>query len=119
MRTSGVHHVAICVDDLDRALEFYVDRLGFPVRADRPDLGDLAGAWLDAGAAQIHLMVLPMPDGRGQHFALGVADLDGTIAELRDRGIEVHGPYEMEGVCRQAFLHDPAGNQVELNQPLT
>jgi len=25
---------------------------------------------------------------------------------------------EIEGICRQAFLTDPSGNEIELNQPL-
>ena len=33
-----------------------------------------------------------MPDDNGQHLALLVDDLDGTIAELRADGIEVSDP---------------------------
>lgn len=115
MQTLGVHHVSINVDDVDAALAFYVDTLGLSVRADRPNFG-FPGAWLDAGNQQVHLIGGTPPADRGQHFALAVGDLDAVIGEIRDRGIEVSDAV-LVGTGRQAFLHDPAGNMVELNQP--
>lgn len=38
IRTQGVHHVALRVTDLTRAKVFYIDRLGFPLLAETPDL---------------------------------------------------------------------------------
>src|SRR5690349_21379046 len=38
IRTAGVHHVALRVTDLARARLFYVDRLGFPLLMETPDL---------------------------------------------------------------------------------
>src|SRR5690349_12156532 len=37
-RTSGVHHVAIRCTDLPRARLFYIERLGFPLLFEAPDL---------------------------------------------------------------------------------
>lgn len=115
MRALGVHHVSINVDDVDAALAFYVDRLGLTPRDDRPDFG-FGGAWLDVGGQQVHLIEAGPPPAQGQHFALAVADLDAAVAELRAAGVEVSDPSPV-GSGRQAFLRDPAGNQVELNQP--
>ena len=115
MEPLAVHHVSINVNDVDAALDFYVDVLGLRPRADRPDFG-FGGAWLDAGTQQIHLIEAPVPDDRGQHLALQVADLDATVRELRGAGVEVSDPSPV-GTGRQAFLHDPAGNLVELHQP--
>ena len=115
MDVLGVHHVSINVDDVDPAIEFYVERLGLTRRTDRPDFG-FGGAWLDAGGQQVHLIQAPPPPDSGQHFALAVADLDATIDELRDAGIEVSDASPV-GTGRQAFLTDPAGNRVELHQP--
>ena len=42
--------------------------------------------------------------------------LGATIAELRSGGVEVSDAKPV-GPNRQAFLHDPAGNMVELQQP--
>ena len=38
VRTTGVHHVAIRCTDIARARLFYVERLGFPVVLDTPEL---------------------------------------------------------------------------------
>jgi catechol 2,3-dioxygenase-like lactoylglutathione lyase family enzyme len=115
MQVLGVHHVSINVVDVEEAAAFYTGRLGLLRRGDRPDFA-FGGAWLDAGGQQVHLIEGPLPGDRGQHFALRVADLDATIAELRASGVDVSDAAPV-GTGRQAFLHDPAGNLVELHQP--
>lgn len=115
MQVAGLHHVSINVTDVDAARRFYVDVLGLTERDDRPAFG-FAGAWLDAGPQQIHLIAGDVPPSVGQHLALHVADLDAAVAELRARGIEVSDPSPV-GPGRQSFLTDPSGNLVELNQP--
>jgi glyoxylase I family protein len=115
MHPLGVDHVSINVDDVDAALEFYVDALGLKPRPDRPDFG-FPGAWLDAGAQQVHLIGAAPPPDRGQHFAVLVDDLDAAVADLRAKGIDVSEPAPV-GTGRQSFLRDPSGNQVELHQP--
>lgn len=115
MRVLGVHHVSINVADVAAAAAFYVERLGLSRRTDRPDFG-FGGAWLDVGAGQVHLIEAPPPADRGQHFALQVADLDATIEELRAAGVDVSDASPV-GTGRQAFLHDPSDNLVELHQP--
>jgi glyoxylase I family protein len=114
METIAVHHVSINVDDVAAALRFYVDALGLSPRDDRPDFG-IDGAWLDAGGQQVHLIHAAAPPNVGQHFALLVADIDASVAELRDRSISVTDPTAV-GTGRQAFLQDPAGNVVELHE---
>lgn len=114
MRPVAVHHVSLNVDDVEAALRFYCDVLGLEPRADRPDF-PFGGAWLDIGGQQVHLIEGKPPPGLGQHFAILVDDLDGTVTELRDRGVEVSDPKPV-GTSRQAFITDPAGNLVELHQ---
>jgi glyoxylase I family protein len=110
----GVHHVSVNVADVDAAVAFYVDQLGMTVRTDRPDFG-FPGAWLDAGEQQLHLIGGSVPASEGQHFALRVADLDATIAELRASGARISDASPV-GTGRQAFITDPSGNLVELHQ---
>lgn len=114
MEPLGVHHVSINVADVEAALSFYTDVLGLTERGDRPDFG-FPGAWLDAGGQQLHLIGGSVPKAEGQHFALGVADLDATVEELRGRGVQVGDPSPV-GTGRQAFVVDPSGNLVELHQ---
>jgi glyoxylase I family protein len=115
MEPLGVHHVSINVRDAAESLEFYTGVLGLRERADRPDFR-FAGAWLDLGDQQVHLIEASPPADQGQHFAIRVADLDAAVAELRERGIEVSDPSPVGG-ARQCFLHDPSDNRIELHEP--
>jgi glyoxylase I family protein len=115
MRPAGLHHVSINVDDVPAARDFYVRVLGLTERADRPDFS-FGGAWLNAGDQQVHLIEADVPPSMGQHFALAVTDLDAAVAELRAGGVQVTDPVPV-GPGRQAFVTDPAGNTVELQQP--
>ena len=116
MFTDGVHHVSINVDDVEVVRDFYVRALGFePI--DRPDLG-VGGAWLQMGPQQLHLIELPLVEGFGPHFALRVDDIEAARDLLGERGVTVGETSSIDGVCLQAFFNDPAGNQIELNQPL-
>jgi catechol 2,3-dioxygenase-like lactoylglutathione lyase family enzyme len=110
----ALEHAALTVDDLDAALEFYA-LLGFN-SLPRPDLG-IPGAWLKAGDAQIHLVVTDDPAPHAlNHVALWVTDIDASVSDLRDKGLRVSDPSPV-GDGRQAFLKDPSGNLLELNQP--
>ena len=113
MRPLGVHHVSVNVDDVEAGVRFYTEVLGFTLRGDRPDF-PFAGAWLDAGDQQLHLIAAPTPKNVGQHFAVLVDDLDAAVAEVRSKGVEVTDPSPV-GTGRQAFLSDPAGNGIELH----
>lgn len=114
MKPTAVHHVSINVRDVPEAERFYVKQLGLSSRQDRPDFG-FAGAWLDAGNQQVHLIEAEPPATLGQHFALQVEDLDDAIVELRAQGVTVSDASPV-GTGRQAFLTDPSGNGVELHQ---
>jgi catechol 2,3-dioxygenase-like lactoylglutathione lyase family enzyme len=116
MFTKGVHHVSVNVDDVAASRDFYVEKLGFEV-IDRPDFG-IGGAWLQMGPQQLHLVELPLMEGFGPHFAIEVDDIEAARTVLTERGVELSDTSPIDGVCLQAFLHDPAGNQIELNQPL-
>ena len=114
MEPRALHHVSINVRDVEAAVEFYTQVLGLQLRSDRPDFG-FGGAWLDVGDQQVHLFEAPMPEARGQHFAVQVAVIEDAVAELRQRGITVSDPMPVGGNW-QAFLDDPSGNSIELHQ---
>lgn len=114
MQPLGIHHVAINVSDAARSAEFYTEVLGGRLREDRPDFG-IAGAWIDLGDQQLHLIELPVPADAGQHFAVLVADLASVLVELRDHGVAVDEAVQVGGDL-QAFVRDPDGNVVELHQ---
>ncbi len=114
MKPIGIHHVSINVDDVEKAVTFYTEVLGFQVRGDRPDFG-FDGAWLDVGGQQVHLIKAPPPPAAGQHFAIQVDDIDTKIKEIRELGVEVSDATPVAR-SRQAFLSDPAGNGIELHE---
>lgn len=116
MLSGRVHHVSLNVTDTAAAERFYVEVLGLrPI--ERPDLG-FPGAWLSVGEQEVHLLeVEGFEPPKGQHFAFQVDDLDAAIDQIRSHGVEVSEPRAIEGVCRQAFLSDPTGNLLELNEP--
>jgi catechol 2,3-dioxygenase-like lactoylglutathione lyase family enzyme len=64
----------------------------------------------------VHLIEAEVPPELGQHFALAVTDLDAVVAELRALDVAVTDPVPV-GRGRQAFVTDPSGNRVELQQP--
>jgi catechol 2,3-dioxygenase-like lactoylglutathione lyase family enzyme len=115
MKPSGIHHVAICVTNSDEAVKFYTEVLGLTVLP-RPDFG-FGGYWLDAAGQQVHLMESNDPQPGGGHFAMRVDALDEAVADIRAHGVTVNTIPHMEGAGHQAFLHDPSGNMIELNQP--
>ncbi len=113
----GVHHVSINVEDVDAAKRFYVDLLGLQ-ELPRPDFG-FAGAWLRAGGQELHLLGIQSgKPPKEQHFAFQVSDLDALRQTLQQAGVKVSDPTPIEGICVQAFAHDPSGNLVEFNQRL-
>jgi glyoxylase I family protein len=114
MKPAGVHHVAICVRDAQKGLAFYRDVLGM-TQLPRPDVGP--GYWLDAGGQQVHLMELDTQPPVANHFAIRVDDIEAATADLLGQGVEVHRAPRIAGSGHQAFLHDPFGNLIELNQP--
>jgi glyoxylase I family protein len=113
---ADIHHVSINVSDTERALAFYVGALGLGVLP-RPTLG-VGGAWLDAGGGrQIHLIEAEVPPDCGQHVAFAVHDLDEAVELLRSAGIQVSAAKPVgDTAVRQAFLHDPDRNLIELTR---
>jgi glyoxylase I family protein len=114
---TGLHHVAINVHDVDDAVRFYTEVLGFEKVDTRPDFG-FDGAWLQAGTNQVHL--LGVPDAvidRRQHYALRVDDAEAWARHIESKGVKCARSDHVPGAGRQVFLKDPSGNRIELNQP--
>ena len=118
IQITDIHHVSLLVADTARSLDFYCGLLGLARDEARPDLG-YAGAWLWAGARQLHLIELPSPDpvtgrpahvGRDRHTALRIVDLDALRAALERAGIAC--ALSRSG-RRALFCRDPDGNGLE------
>lgn len=112
-----LQHVNIPSTDLDRSREFYLDKLGLP-ELPRPAF-ESPGVWVGAGPENaIHVSRVPrLVPNPNNHFALEVEDLDGLLDRLEARGVAFQRSAHVPAAGRQAFLSDPDGNVIELNQP--
>lgn len=111
--------VRYIVEDVDEAVEFYRDLLGFSVemhqsgkfaslRREDLDLFLNAPGAGSAGKAGGN----PEPGGWAR-FMIITQDLDRMIAELKSKGARFRGDVA-EGAGRQILVEDPSGNVVEL-----
>src|SRR6058998_1088295 len=117
-----IGHVHLTVSDLDRALAFYRDVLGFEVTT---RYGQEA-VFLSAGGYHHHIGLntwagkgarRPAPCTTGlYHFAVLFPDQRALVAAVRrvvDAGIPLEGATD-HGVSEAVYLRDPDGNGVEL-----
>ena len=114
--------VMVPVADQDRAIEFYVGKLGFEKRADAP-FGD-GNRWVEvapAGGATTIALVLPREGeatGIEARIALDSADVDADHASLRERGVDVDPEVMRMGgpVPPMFFFRDADGNRLLIVQ---
>jgi catechol 2,3-dioxygenase-like lactoylglutathione lyase family enzyme len=117
MPIQGMNHFNVLTDDVEATRRFYVDVVGL-TEGDRPALG-FDGAWLYAGGEPIlHVSKgrLPQPPGGViDHMAFSATDLKGTIARLREKGVDFALRQQVGTRIWQVFCHDPMGAKVELD----
>ena len=119
--------VRYIVDDVDDAIAFYVERLGFDVvmhpaptfaMLSRGDLRLVLSApsGSPGGGQAMPDGTLPTPGGWNR-FAIEVDGLDELVAQLRSHGVRMRNDI-VDGVGgRQILIEDPSGNPVELFEP--
>lgn len=109
--------VIVPVNDQDKALEFYTEKLGFEKRADIP-YGD-GERWVEVapeGGATTIALVPPRegePTGIHTRVAFTTADVDADHASLGARGVEVDAEVMRMGdpVPPMFFFSDQDGNR--------
>jgi catechol 2,3-dioxygenase-like lactoylglutathione lyase family enzyme len=125
MATVSVRYI---VDDVDAAIAFYTQLLGFEVELHpAPGFAILARGDLRlllntptgrGGAAQ------PMPDGRKpepggwNRIQLQVSDLAKEVETLRKAGAHFRNDIVTGFGGKQILLDDPSGNPIELSEPM-
>ena len=129
MTTVSVRYI---VDDIDAAIAFYTTALQFEVQMHPNELfamlgrGDLrlvlvrpTGPDGPAGGGA------PMPDGRMQEpggwnrFSIEVQDLSAVVEDLRNSGARFRNAIVTGVGGRQIIVEDPAGNPIELFEPVS
>jgi len=117
-----IGHVHLTVSDLDRAVRFYRDVLGFDVTARY----GADAVFLSAGGYHHHIGLNtwagrgappPAPGTTGlYHFAILFADraaLAGAVRRVLEHGVPLEGASD-HGVSEAVYLRDPDGNGIEL-----
>ena len=115
------------VNDVDAALSFYGEQLGFEeVMHPAPTFAMLSRGPLrlvlsapgggPGGGAAMPDGTLPEPGGWNR-FQIEVEDLEATVAELRQRGASFRNEIVTGVGGNQILVEDPSGNLVELFQP--
>ncbi len=117
--------VRYMVDDVDAAIDFYTQHLGFTLKM------SAAPAFADVVRGQLRLLLSgpkssagrPMPDGDQpvsggwNRIHLVVSDIAAEVAPLRAAGLRFRNDIVSGPGGQQILLEDPSGNVVELFQP--
>jgi methylmalonyl-CoA/ethylmalonyl-CoA epimerase len=132
MSAKGLDHVAIAVKDLDVAVKYYVEVLGFapPVLEEVPEQ-QVTVAIFGQGLGRIELIcpttadsgVAKFLDKRGEglhHVCVEVDDIEATLKELKAKGAQLidETPKVGAGGAKVAFIHPKGAHGVltELRQ---
>jgi catechol 2,3-dioxygenase-like lactoylglutathione lyase family enzyme len=115
-RITELGAVMIPVSDQDKAIEFYVEKLGFEKRSDTP-FGDKY-RWVEvapAGADTVIALVQPRPgDAVGIEIPVGLnsTDVDADHADLKAKGVDVDEEVSRMGdpVPPMFWFRDQDGN---------
>jgi catechol 2,3-dioxygenase-like lactoylglutathione lyase family enzyme len=119
--------VRYIVDDVDSAIAFYREQLGFEeVMHPAPSFamlshGDLrlvlsAPGGGPGGGQAMPDGSLPQPGGWNR-FQLEVDDIEATVARLREHGARFRNDIVAGAGGKQILVEDPSGNPIELFEP--
>jgi catechol 2,3-dioxygenase-like lactoylglutathione lyase family enzyme len=106
---NGAHVILYSSDpDADRA--FIRDTLGFPGV-------DIGGGWVIARLPPAEVAVHPTDDAPKHELYLMCDDVEGTLAELEAKGVEVSSPVSDQGWGRLASITLPSGAPLGIDEP--
>ena len=118
------HHIAIICSDRDKALDFYMNKLGFEMIREAVRPQDTL-IMLRSGATVLELFIKPDapqrvndPEALGlRHLAFHVENMDEAVAWLNSRGVETE-PVRNDTINggRFTFFRDPDGLPLELHE---
>lgn len=126
MNLKKIHHVAVIASDYRRSREFYVEKLGFEVIREnyRESRGDYK-LDLKLDGCELELFCVggaperpSYPEACGlRHLAFQVEDIEETIRELKEKGIETE-PVRVDEFTgkRMTFFKDPDDLPLELHE---
>jgi catechol 2,3-dioxygenase-like lactoylglutathione lyase family enzyme len=124
LNLTKIGRVALSVTDTDRAIDFYVNTLGFEKIVDVP-MGD-AGRWVEVTLPNVEtaIALAPPPPGKPAGGAdtgicIETTDVDADHAALKAAGADVDDEVSRYGgpVPPMFWVRDPDGNSLIVVQP--
>jgi lactoylglutathione lyase len=118
-RITGIYTVGVPVTNQDRALEFYVDKLGLEKRLDMP-LEEFGGRWIEVAppGAPVSIALVPERGGVSSGVETGIRlttdDADAVHADLQGRGVDVGEMLRWPEAPAMFAVRDPDGNGFEI-----
>lgn len=126
--------VPIVVKDLEAAIEFYTETIGFEVRSDEVfEMGEHEGRWVTIGipgdSVDLSLMVAEEPYydpetkavlesklGSESWYTFTTDDIESTVKTLEAAGVEITRGVQSYDWGAEAMFADPFGNEFSLFQ---
>lgn len=116
-----IKFIGICVRDQDRALDFYLNKLGFTLVTDQP-MGP-GRRWIEVKPPKGETGVaLFTPDGHEDRIGTFANtswecdDLDRTYEDLKAKGVEFVKPPQRQPWGKFCIMKDSEGNQIVLGE---
>ncbi|MFB6130300.1 MAG: VOC family protein [Salinigranum sp.] len=122
MVTSRFTHTSVLATDLAESTRFYEEVFGME-RVPAPNFPDVEVVWLRCGDLTLHLFDRDIEAAPYYHFGLHVDDFERVYRTAREHDLvsdfdgagETPTIYELPEGALQMYIHDPAGNLVEIN----
>jgi catechol 2,3-dioxygenase-like lactoylglutathione lyase family enzyme len=120
-----IAHVCYMVGDLEKSIQFYCGSLRLRQAFEfRDEKGKRFGVYVHVGGRNFielfeGILAGVKETGSYRHLCLEVDNIKDTMKELREQGIDVSNPKMGEDGSWQAWLADPDGNQIELQEYTT
>ncbi len=137
---STIRHVGLVVSDLDKALQFWCEAMGFVISRQMEEVGKHLDAMMGLNDVRVTTAKLADPDGNllellcfashldkdqwiGQpystgftHIALTVSDVDEMCLRLRNFGLDIprQPQYSPDGCVKVIYVRGPEGILIEL-----
>lgn len=125
LNVTKVGRVCVTVSDTDRAIDFYVDTLGFEKIVDTPMGPGMRWVEVLIPGRETSIALAPPPPGQNAGGAqtgicLDTSDIDADHAALKAAGADVDEEISRYGdpVPPMFWLRDPDGNSLIVVQPL-
>ena len=124
LKVTQVGRVCVSVSDTDRALDFYVGKLGFEKVVDVPMGPDMRWVEVSVAGTPTTIALAPPPPGSPAGgvqtgICLDTTDVDADHAALKAAGVDVDAEVSRMGgpVPPRFWVRDPDGNSLIVVEP--